>query len=220
MSCLHPVFNVIKLTLVPTDPITGRHTPPPPPPELIDGEEEYVVEEILNSHMFCWKLQYLVKWKDYGVENNTWEYWDNLSNATDAVNDFHTRNPAAPCRICALAFGSIPFCPIPLLTIASGQCNSEGGVIVRGTPNPPAKQRWPAEPNHQLSCLDTHQHPSTAPPSCIPYHWSSLSPPTSHCRCPSPIPVNRLTAPPPTGANRSSVTTSLYVPPHLRTLRP
>jgi hypothetical protein len=49
MKLLHPVFNVVTLTPAPTDPIVGRHMPPPPPPELIDGEEEYVVEEILNS---------------------------------------------------------------------------------------------------------------------------------------------------------------------------
>jgi len=210
MSRLHPVFNVIKLTLAPTDPITGRHAPPLPPPELIDGEEEYVVEEILNSRMFRRKLQYLVKWEGYGVENNTWEYWDNLGNAADAVNDFHTRNPAAPCRIHALTFGSIPFRPIPPVTIASGRCNSEGGVIVRGTPNPPTDPCQPAEPTHRLSCLDAHQHPCTAPPS----------PPTSHHCHPSLIPVNWLTTPTPTGANRSTITTGLYVPPHLWTLRP
>src|SRR5437016_9116294 len=30
MKRLHPVFNVIKLTPAPTDPIAGRHAPPPP----------------------------------------------------------------------------------------------------------------------------------------------------------------------------------------------
>jgi len=217
-SRLHPVFNVIKLTLAPTDPIAGRHAPPPPPPELIDSDKEYVVEEILNSCMFHRKLQYLVKWEGYSMENNTWEYWDNLGNAVDTVNDFHTRNPAAPRHIRALAFGSIPFCPIPPVTIASGRCNSEGGVIVRGTPNPPAEQRRPTRPNHRLSRLDTHQHPSTAPPSHTLYRWSSPPLPMSH-RCHlSPIPVNRLAAPPPNSTDRSSLTTSLYVPPHHRTL--
>src|SRR6266446_2013281 len=66
MKRLHPVFNVVKLTLVPMDPIAGRHAPPPPPPELIDGEEEYVVEEIRDSRMFRRRLQYLVKWEGYG----------------------------------------------------------------------------------------------------------------------------------------------------------
>ncbi len=52
MRRLHPVFNVVKLTLAPEDPIVGRRRDPPPPPELIDGEEEYIVEKILNSRMF------------------------------------------------------------------------------------------------------------------------------------------------------------------------
>ena len=37
---VHPVFNVVKLTLAPEDPIVGRHAPPPPLPEIVDGEEE------------------------------------------------------------------------------------------------------------------------------------------------------------------------------------
>src|SRR6266700_2359985 len=52
MSRLHPVFNVVKLTLAPPDPILRRCRNPPPPPELIDGKEEYVVEKVLNSRMF------------------------------------------------------------------------------------------------------------------------------------------------------------------------
>jgi hypothetical protein len=52
MKHLHPVFNVVKLTPAPPDPIPSRHAPPPPPPELIDGEEEYIVKEILDSRMF------------------------------------------------------------------------------------------------------------------------------------------------------------------------
>ena len=49
MSRLHPVFNVVKLTLAKDDPIPGRRLPPPPTPEIVDGEEEWVVEEILDS---------------------------------------------------------------------------------------------------------------------------------------------------------------------------
>ena len=51
MSCIHPVFNVIKLTPVLEDPIVGWRTMPSPLPEIVDGEEEWVVEEILNSRM-------------------------------------------------------------------------------------------------------------------------------------------------------------------------
>jgi len=91
------------------------------------------VEEILNSRMFRWKLQYLVKWEGYGIEGNTWEYLENLAHAPEKVTEFHTRNPGAPRRIHALTFGSIPFRPIPLSS-ASSRCSSRGGVIVRGTP--------------------------------------------------------------------------------------
>ena len=49
MSHLHPVFNVIKLLLTPSDPILGRKASLPPLPEIVDGEEHYVVEQILDS---------------------------------------------------------------------------------------------------------------------------------------------------------------------------
>jgi len=52
MRRLHPVFNVVKLSPAPDDPIVRRRRNPPPPLELVDGEEEYIVEEILNSRMF------------------------------------------------------------------------------------------------------------------------------------------------------------------------
>jgi len=196
MSHLHPVFNVIKLTLAPIDPVAGRHAPPPPlPPELIDGKEEYVVEEILNSCMFHQKLQYLVKWEGYGVENNTWEYWDNLGNALDVVNEFHTRNPAAPCCIHALAFGSIPFRPIPPLTIASGRCNSEGGVIVRGTPKPPANHCQPPD-------LTANRYPSVA--ACSAANYSNRSATNRSA-------TNR------SATNRSTPMSPHYVMPHCHT---
>ena len=49
MSHLHPVFNVIRLLPTLSDPILGQKASPPPPPEIVDGEEHYVVEQILDS---------------------------------------------------------------------------------------------------------------------------------------------------------------------------
>ena len=51
MRRMHPVFNVVKLTLAPDNPIPGRHRTPPPPPELVKGKEEYIVKEVLNSRL-------------------------------------------------------------------------------------------------------------------------------------------------------------------------
>ena len=69
MSRIHPVFNIVKLTPVPEDPIVGRRPLPQPLPEIIDGEEEWIVEEILDSRMMNRKLHYLVKWKDFTAEH-------------------------------------------------------------------------------------------------------------------------------------------------------
>jgi len=133
MRHLHLVYNVVKLSPAPDDPIVGRCRNPPLPLELIDGEEEYIVEEILNSRMFQRKLQYLVKWEGYGIEGNTWEYLENLAHAPQKVMEFHTRNLGAPLHICALTFGSIPFHLISLSS-ASSQCLSRGGGDCKGNP--------------------------------------------------------------------------------------
>ena len=78
MSHLHPIFNVIKLTLAPEDPIHRQHPLHPPLPEIVDREEEWVVEEILDSKVINWKLRYLVKWEGFGIEHNSWEPLDHL----------------------------------------------------------------------------------------------------------------------------------------------
>ena len=92
------------------------------------------MEQILDSRMHRRRLQYLVKWEGYGTEGNTWEDADQVGNAPEKVTEFHSNNPAAPRRIRATAFGSIPFRPLSLENQASSRCFSKGGVIVRGTP--------------------------------------------------------------------------------------
>jgi len=125
MSRLHPVFNVVKLSLAPPDPIPGRRTSPPPLPEIVDGKEEWVVEEILDSQMVNWKLRYLVEWEGFGVEHNSWEPWDNV-HAPELVVDFYQRHPGAARHIRMVDFRSIPFHSV------SGRHCLEGGVDVRG----------------------------------------------------------------------------------------
>jgi len=61
MKQLHPVFNVVKLTPAPDDPIPGRKTTDHPPPIIIDGEAEWEVEKILDSRWHQKRFQYLVK---------------------------------------------------------------------------------------------------------------------------------------------------------------
>ena len=71
MSHLHPIFNVVKLTTAPPDLIVGCHPKSPPLPEMVDGEEEeWIVEEILDSKVINQKLRYLVKWEGFGTLEN------------------------------------------------------------------------------------------------------------------------------------------------------
>ena len=72
MCRLHPVFNVVKLLRAPDDPIAGRRPNPPPDPEIVDGEPEYKVKAILDSRRYYNRFQFLVKWKGYGHEENSW----------------------------------------------------------------------------------------------------------------------------------------------------
>lgn len=65
----HNVFNVVSLKPYLTD---GRAQPPPP--LLIDGEEEFFLELILQHSVDKnGALSYLVKWRGYGPEYNTWQ---------------------------------------------------------------------------------------------------------------------------------------------------
>ena len=102
---VHPVFHVNRLSPWHNN---GLKQPPPPPPEIVDGEEVYVVDKILDSRFYRRKLQYLVRWKGYGEDGDTWEPEDHLLGTADqAIKDFYRKNPAAPRRISAVSFHSL-----------------------------------------------------------------------------------------------------------------
>ena len=105
--------------------------PPPPPPEIIDREEEWVVEDILDSKLTNQKLRYLVKWKDFVVEHNSWEPREN-AHTPDIIADFYWKHPGAARHIRSAEFFSLPFQP----TIMPRHHDSERGVDVRGHHSP------------------------------------------------------------------------------------
>jgi len=43
----------------------------PPRPVIIEGEEEFKVEKILNKRVVRGKKKFLVQWKEYTVEEDT-----------------------------------------------------------------------------------------------------------------------------------------------------
>ena len=132
MSRLHPVFHVVKLLPVPDDP-HARNARPPPPPTVVDGELEYDVEEVLDSRLFRGKLEFLVKWKGYGYEENSWVREGDV-HAQRLVNDFYRRHPGAPRRIRALTFDHLAWTPtLPPHSSHRDAAPWRGGDV-RGTP--------------------------------------------------------------------------------------
>ncbi|GAA5991079.1 hypothetical protein JCM11641_002320 [Rhodosporidiobolus odoratus] len=49
-----------------------------PEPVVVGGEEEYEVEEIVDERTCRGKKEYMVKWKGYASEENTWEVRENV----------------------------------------------------------------------------------------------------------------------------------------------
>jgi hypothetical protein len=96
---IHPVFHIDLLTPYKE---TIMHGPnfTRPAPELIDGEEEYSVERILDSRRFGrrQRLQYLVKWEGYPDSDNMWVDKDDVF-AEDKVWEFKASNPEAEAHI-------------------------------------------------------------------------------------------------------------------------
>jgi hypothetical protein len=108
---IHPVFHIDLLTPYKE---TTMHGPnfTRPTPELIDGEEEYSVEKILDSQHFGRRrrLQYLVKWEGYPDVDNMWVDKDDVF-ADDKVREFKNSNPDTATHIRSTSFTKSPYPP-------------------------------------------------------------------------------------------------------------
>jgi len=59
-----------------------------PQPVVIEGEEEWEVEKIMNKRRVQGRDKYLVQWKGCTTEEDTWESGENLKNASELVEEF------------------------------------------------------------------------------------------------------------------------------------
>lgn len=91
---IHPVFHVSLLKATVPNKFPGRFHAPPDP-VMVDGQEEFIVENILDSRLHRSQLQYLIKWQGYSSEDNSWEPADNV-NAPRLLRLFHQRYPDKP----------------------------------------------------------------------------------------------------------------------------
>ena len=71
-----------------------------PPPDLIAGEGEYEIDRILHHHGTTRNCSFLIRWKGYSAEEDSWIPEENLSHATETLQEYKTLHPSAfPPRI-------------------------------------------------------------------------------------------------------------------------
>jgi len=83
---IHPVVNISRVRLY--KPQVEGQKKIPPKPVIIEEEEEFEVEKILNKRIVRGKEKFLVRWKGYTAEEDTWESRKNLKNKKELVEEF------------------------------------------------------------------------------------------------------------------------------------
>jgi hypothetical protein len=62
---------------------------------IVDGEPEWEVESILDKQVRRagrgWSTKYLVRWKGWGPEHDSWELLRNLHNAKELVEEYEAK---------------------------------------------------------------------------------------------------------------------------------
>lgn len=85
---IHPTFHIRLLEQFKSR--TNEHSQPE---SNVTFDNEYHVEKILDAKFEDDTFLYLVKWKNYPIEEASWEPLQNLSNCLPLVRRFHTNNP-------------------------------------------------------------------------------------------------------------------------------
>jgi len=83
---IHPVVNVSRIHRY-VGQVEGQKREQPAL-VIINREEEWEVEKILNKWQIRGKDKYLVQWKGFTAESDTWEGRENLGNTKKAIEEF------------------------------------------------------------------------------------------------------------------------------------
>jgi len=83
---IHPIVNISRVRLYKSQ-VEGQKKILPKL-VIIKGEKEFEVKKILNKRIVREKKKFLVRWKGYMAEEDTWENRKNLENAKELVEEF------------------------------------------------------------------------------------------------------------------------------------
>ena len=83
---IHPVVNVSWIVRY-KEQVEGQKKEEGKPVE-VEGVKEWEVEKILNKKKIRGVEKYLVWWKEFTAEGDTWERIENLKNAEEAIKEF------------------------------------------------------------------------------------------------------------------------------------
>ena len=86
---IHPVVNVSRIVRY-KEQVKGQKVEEGKPVE-IEGVEEWEMEKILNKKKIRGVVKYLVWWKEFTAEGDTWERKENLKNAEELIKEFEQR---------------------------------------------------------------------------------------------------------------------------------
>ena len=115
-----------------------------PPPIEIEGEPEYVLEEIIDSRLYRNKLQYRAKWTGYSPEHDkTWYPAENFHNTSLATEQFHSRYPRKP---------RLGTCDHQQVSVRTSPRQG------RENPNPPTSHRPRRMERQQVPSAQCHPH--------------------------------------------------------------
>ena len=90
---IHLVFHASLLSPYRENEVHGKNFPAPPP-DLIEGEEEYEIEKIRRHRGTPSTLSFLIRWKGYSAEEDSWVPEQNLKNASSALTAYKKLHPS------------------------------------------------------------------------------------------------------------------------------